>query len=209
MRKLRSHILLALLGVAVLGCSHQVRLTVQNLYTDPEFSGRTLSSVEVAVLPLLSHQGPLEAGELESGSILKQLSKTHPELDLVGTDEFEKSAVRRGGLSRLESFYNGLYAGDMLTLGADSLWEAVEFPFLLVFRLKSGALVRSFDLGSKKQFEIECELWDSGKREVLWRSVCSGESSEQIEDSRLLFASMGRLMESIPAVQPGYEPGSW
>ncbi len=210
MKKFWSHIILALLGAGVLSCAHQVRLTVQNLYTDPAFSGRKLSGVEVAVLPLLSQQGPVRAGELESGTILKQFSKIHPELDLVGTDEFENSAVRRGGLLRLESFYDDFYVGDVLTLkGADSLWNAVEVPFLLVFRLKTGARVRSFDAGVKKQFEIECELWDSEDREVLWRSVCVGESSGQIEEGRMLFSSMSRLVESIPAVQPGYEPGSW
>ncbi|MFP4163064.1 MAG: hypothetical protein ACLFVE_03705 [Chitinispirillaceae bacterium] len=211
MRKIWFYMLVVLLGLGVLSCLHNMKLQVKNLYTDPQFTARRLSNVKIAVLPLLSAQGPVRAEELKPRSILELVRKTRPGIDWSGTDEFELSFKNMGGLSKLKSFYSLIFEGNVLALnGADSLWNAVEHSLLLTFRLKSGATVRSFDIGQKKQFDIECELWDSAKREVLWRSVCHGESSDgQVADSRLLVETMRRLVEEIPAVQPGYESGSW
>jgi len=193
------------------GCAPKVLYTDKTLYTDPGFTGRMLSGHSVALLPVLGSKGPLQFEEDELDEVLEILSKARPDLKLIPTYGFETDFAFPNNEPLLFRFYHLLFKEEILTIKShDSIWNRVKQDYLLVYSLRGGMSVRNLDKSVYKQFSIECELWSVRERAIVWRAQSSGASDDKrANEKRMLSESMKRLVNLIPAVQPGYGPESW
>jgi len=193
------------------GCAPRILYKEKTLYTDPGFTGRMLSGHSVALLPVLGPKGPLQFEEDELDEALDMLRKARPDLKLIPTYEFETDFAFPANEPLLYRFYNLLFKEEMLVIKSnDSIWGRVKQDYLLVYSVREGMAVRNLDKSVYKKFSIECELWSVKKRAVVWRAQSSGASDDKRTNEKMMLGqSMRRLVNLIPAVQPGYGPESW
>ncbi len=197
--------------LTLLGCAHQANLSVEHLYSDPSFTGRKLSGSVIALCPLLVEEKPVQNGDLRSENLHKVLQKKRPDLQFMGSDGFKNSFVSTSRLSSLEKLYQMLFRSEVLALKqADSLWSSVQYPYILVYRLKTGAHINDLHENQSRRFCVVGELWSRENREPVWRSECRGITADPtVSDTRMLLESICLLTMQIPAVQPGFSEGEW
>jgi len=196
---------------ALPGCSGRVSYNVTQSYLDPYFSERQLNHARVAVLPFLTPQGVSAGGDLEPKRVAVKLRALRPDMEFVPFVDFENALPAHIDRRIVPEFYVKLYEGDVLGVKAmDSLWEYVAQPYLLVYALRAGALIKNVDNSVFKHASVVCELWSRDERAVVWRASCTGVSDDRnIPDDELMAEGMRRLAEAIPPTLPNYGHEAW
>jgi hypothetical protein len=203
---------LSLACLILTGCApRRVSYNVWPLYIDPHFSARALSNNDIAVLPLLTSEGPITEGGPEGEELLKRLRTLRPDLRLVSHTVFENGFPPRFDRREISEFYDRLFREDVLAIkGMDALWEGIEQPYLLVYTLKDGAVIKNMDESVFKHVSVTCEIWNRDGRGVVWRASARGVSDDRrVSDREILVETMRRLAEAIPAFAPDYGRESW
>jgi hypothetical protein len=193
------------------GCAHGVGVSVKSLYTSSAFSGRDFTGARISVCPVLVGGVSSTSGNIDPAGFREALRETRPDLPLIMPSEFKNHFLGSLGLPELRTLSELLWKSEILALkSADALWDAIGTPYLLVFRLTSGASVTRIDRQTSRRITLECELWDTDDREVVWRSVARTRTMDaRLTDSELMSLAAAKLVRSLPAVQPGYERGEW
>jgi hypothetical protein len=210
-RNFRHIAVAAVIAAALAVCSGRVSYNITQNYIDPYFSGRSLNSARVAVLPFLTPDGGVADGELESERMAKKLRALRSDMVFVSCNEFENAIPARFGRRMVPEFYAKLYDGDVLGVKAmDSLWEHVAQPYLLVYALRGGEAVNNLDSSLFMRASVVCELGSRDERAVLWRASCTGVSDDRgVPDGEFMAEGMRRLVEAIPPTLPNYGREAW
>jgi hypothetical protein len=191
--------------VILTGCgASRVSYDVKTLYSNPRFSPIALSSGDIAVLPLLTSRGPVKEGEFDASMIAGMLWRLRPDLSFVTHEEFESAFPPRFNRRWLAEFYDKVFIEEVHAVGSmDSLWSFVRQPYILVYALRDGAVIRNMDESLFKHVSVTCEIWSRDGRMVMWRSACKGVTDDMyVEDSKILAESIRLLAEAIPAAAP-------
>jgi hypothetical protein len=204
-------VIAAVSAATLFGCSGRVSYNVTQNYIDPYFSGRRLNSARVAVLPFLTPRGLAVDGELEPERVVRKLKALRPDMEFVSFMDFENALPAQVDRRIVPEFYGKLYEGDVLGVKAmDSLWRHIAQPYLLVYTLRSGALINNVDQSLFKHASVVCELWSREERAVVWRASCMGVSDDKgVSDDVLMSEGMRRLAEAIPPTLPNYGREAW
>jgi hypothetical protein len=158
----------------------------------------------------LTKDGPVNEKKISYAIIDDTLRAVRPELRfcrIEGNTEF----LQKVSAGDVAYFYDMLYRGRMVHLqNSDSLWQAIGSDYLLVFYLRYGLSMNTFDHVDRKRARIEAELWDCTEPEVVWRASADGWCSHKnISDVRFLAHGIGRIISGLPALTPSYDQNTW
>lgn len=194
-----------------LACGSYKQFSTSILYNSNRFSGADLGGRSITVSPLFTPRGVVVDGELTSRIEIETINKKRRTLPLVPHELFEEQYTATSGKDALDSFYTGLYKGEMVALQSmEKPWKQIGSDYLMVLKLTYGLRVMSGKEKSARRLRLEGELWDCDSIEVLWRvAVDSRIMGERHTDRQVLLDAICRVFEALPPVIPGYGKGRW
>jgi hypothetical protein len=212
LRSLKSGVvLLAVVSAGLIGCSSTERLSVKQVYTKKQFSGRDLSGQTIILTPLISGRGAETGDQFDPSILIGEINKARPDLRLQKPDAFLKRYESRYGFDALDTLYRNFFYGAIVALQTDErVWKEVGGGYLMVLKLMFGLKTKSLDDRTLRQMRLEGELWDCDSGEVVWRSVVDSRSKSIMEtDKDILLKAVVKLFSVMPPVLEGYGKGLW
>lgn len=204
-------VLLIVFSVGFIGCSSTERLSVKQVYTKKQFSGRDLSGQTILLTPLITGQGAETGDPFKPSVLIGEINKARPDLRLKRPDAFLKRYQSLYGSDALDTLYRNFFNGAIVTLQTDKrIWREIGSGYLMALKLTFGLKAKLLDDRTLRQMRLEGELWDCDSGEVVWRSVVDSRSRSVMEtDKDVLFKAVVKLFSVMPPVLEGYGKGSW
>lgn len=185
--------------------------TVHN-FTRSGFTGRNLDNRIIGICPLLTAAGPVLGEKIAYSEIIERIKEERTDLKWIDADSVHVMFTRKMTGDERETFYALLYNARIVALQtADTLWRKVTPDFLIVFRLRHGMDIRTFNQLTRKKVIIEVELWEPASRETVWRTTIHGSCNNRgVSEREFLEAALQRGAVALPGVLPSYnEPSPW
>lgn len=202
-----------ILGVLFISCvAPTVQWQSELLYSSSELKDNRLSvGNSILLLPLITKDGFDTSHSLSPEVLTKSLMATQQKLKLFFKNDFEESFLSRNSRELLDSFYVSLIKNDILALhSVDTVWKSLPGRFVIVLRLNTGFRIKSFDGIVKRKAELEGELWDIKRIEVVWRARSSGyQMDTKITDGEFVAGGVRELFNLLPDFIPVRDEEEW
>lgn len=205
-------VLCVLLAQGFFACTSPLyHFKVTSTYISDDFSGHTLEGRTFCVSSLLTKEGPVDSGRFPLPVLIDTIRHRRSDLNFSALDGTHKAFYSVISEPDRAGFFSMLFNGKMLTSARfDTVWQAVASDYLMVFNLRQGMSINTFDRVSQKTMRIEAELWDCSSYEVVWRAEVDGSSyRKDLSDRTFLCAGIGDVVSTLPAVLPSYEKSAW
>ncbi len=200
-------------GVIFISCTApSVQWKAELLYTSSELESNRLSTGNsILFLPLITRDGFDTSRTLSPEALTKSLVATQGKLKLFFKKDFEESFLPRNSRELLDSLYASLFRNDILALHAvDTVWKTIPARFVIVLRLNTGVRIKSFDGIVKRKAELEGELWDTKRIEIVWRAQSSGyQMDTKITDAEFISRGVREIFNLLPEFIPVRDEEDW
>ncbi len=166
---------------------------------------------DVVVLPLIIDNRFDTGQSLAPERFTKALIHDQGAVRVLFRKDFEEKLILKYGREHLDSFYMALIKNDILALNAlDTVWNGIPGRYLLTIRVTTGVRINSFDDIVKRKADLEAELWDSKKIEIIWRGQSSGyEMDPEVSDAAFIMKGIQTLFMLLPEFIPVREEDNW
>jgi hypothetical protein len=180
--------------------------SVRHDFTRSGFTGQHLDNRVIGCCPLLTAKGPVYGKKLQFSEIIENIKGDRPELTFIDADKFHALLSHQMTEEDRNKFYQMLYTEEIVALQtSDSLWKAVTTDFVLVFRLRQGMDIHTFNQMTRKKVTLEAELWEPATMETVWRTKIYGTCSNRgVSDQKFLSAALRKGVTALPNVAPSY-----
>lgn len=202
-----------ILGVLLVSCiAPSAQWKSELLYSSSELENNRLSvGNSILLLPLITKDGFDTSHALSPEVLTKSLMATQQKLNLFFKKDFEESFLPRNNRKMLDSFYVSLFKNDILALHAvDTVWKSIPGRFVIVLRLNTGVRIKSFDGIVKRKAELEGELWDTKRIEIVWRAQSSGfQMDTKVTDAEFILGGLREIFNLLPDFIPVRDEEDW
>ncbi|HEX2955240.1 MAG TPA: DUF4136 domain-containing protein [Chitinispirillaceae bacterium] len=180
-------------------------------YTATGFDSREISGKMVSVMPVLKMNGFDTTGVLSDSSVMRNVHEIRNDLHFI---TFRQSIHKDSSYfsdSLLNNFIKKLYMGSIPVLQAeDSAWKRIDAELLALVRLNKGHTIHTFSGETHKKIELEGELWDCRKNEVVFRVVVNGICvSSRVRDDEFIIDGVREVFREFPLSSPAYDTQAW
>jgi hypothetical protein len=184
---------------------------LSSTYSMDTFSGGDINNRTIGVCPLLTEEGPISEKKIPYSLLSDTLRIHRPELKFNLIQSNRYASFHKVAPQDILDFYAMLYHGRMVQLQTvDTVWKAIGFDYLLVFYVRYGMSVHTFNRAARKQVRLEAELWDCNELEAVWRVTADGTClSNNVSDIQFLTYGIGTIVSALPALTPSYDKGTW
>lgn len=185
--------------------------TARIIYCNEHFNGASLSDQTLLVFPVLSRTGHDTASYFSPEKQIEILQKVRKDLRFSRWNAFEKKYLFLHDSLSLSRFYQSLYKGEVVKLQtSDSIWKAMDAPYMLFARIRYAVTIRSFDGNSRRNLHLDVELWDVSSCEAVWRVEASGlDASNEMTDARFLSRGLFEAFSKLPGYVPANNENTW
>lgn len=165
----------------------------------------------VLVLPIIKDNSFDSSQAVSPEKFTKALMREKETIKVYFQKDFEESFILKHGKELLDSFYTSLCKNDILALNAlDTVWKNLPGEYLITIRLSTGVRIRSFDDIVKRKAQLESELWDIKRVEVVWRAQSSGyEMNVKVTDAEFIINGIKNICTLMPDFIPIREEENW
>lgn len=187
------------------------KFSISSSYTKRGFSGWDLGNHNIGICPILTESGWLEEKTFSYVNITKGIRKLHPTLKFKSPESVQMSIERCFSSGEVSNIYKNLFNGSVLFLqNYDTLWNNINYDYLMLIRIKSGTYIKTFDNLTRKKIKLEIELWQTKGKECVWRREIKGEcSSKNTGEKELIEEAVLKIVSLLPSVLPGYDSKEW
>jgi hypothetical protein len=191
--------------------SGAAQYTAKIAYCEEHFNGASLTRRAVVVFPALTRTGHDSAAYLSPQQQIEILKKVRNDLHYSTPDDFEKKYLSMHDSLSLSRFYQSLYKGKVVEAQtSDSVWKAMDASYMLFVRIRYAVAIRSFDGNSRRNLQMDAELWDVASGENLWRVEVTGiDKGLETNDARFLKGGLYEAFRKLPGFLPANNENNW
>ena len=210
--KLKGYIIFGLL-LCMIGCAQPYNYFAEVLFKNKTFNGSTLSDAPLLLLPLVTVAG-LDSNALYGPSRQAAwFKRERKDCVPVITRTFEDSLRSWGDSVSARQFYAALLKDSVLAVqNNDTLWSALKknAPHIMVVRIINAARIKDFRGMLKRRASLEAAIWDTEKREVVWRAhVRASAMDKNLSDGEFVWSAISAVFSQLPASVPGSNELGW
>jgi hypothetical protein len=185
--------------------------TTKIAFCEEHFNGVSLSGQTLLVFPVLTRNGNDTASYFSPRQQIKILQRIRNDLHFSTPDVFEQKYLSAHDSLSLARFYQSLYKGEVVEAQtSDSIWKAMDAPYVLFVRVLYAVTIRSFDGNSQRNLHLDAELWDVSSAENVWRVEVTGfDKSKGATDARFLTGGLYEAFGKLPGYLPANNENNW
>ncbi|MCX7725256.1 MAG: hypothetical protein N2053_00255 [Chitinispirillaceae bacterium] len=187
------------------------KFSISNSYTKENFVGWDLGNHTIGICPFLTDDGWLDEKKFSYVKLTKKMYRQRPDLEFQSPESVHYLISKNFSPNEVNVIYKNLFNGSILFLqNYDTLWNNINYDYLLLIKIKSGSYIKTFDNLTKKKIKLEVELWNTKEKECVWRREIKGECwDKRIDEKEFIEEAVIRIVSLLPSALPAYDSKEW